>query len=215
MNGDDSRRTGILRLRHLQEVTEARGEEMAEARGRFERLAEATARPRVVSAAQLFQTPEPLAARLAGMFERFGRVLEPSAGLGRLYRAVRARDALCPVVLVDRSAECCGELYRATEGDAAARLVAGDFLTMDAARLGGLFDAIVMNPPFRLGSDIRHVRHAAGLLAKGGRLVSVIAAGAKRRAALGPLASEWIDLPPGTFKGEGTNVAAAIVVIDK
>ncbi len=61
----DSRRTGILRLRHLQEVTEAKAEEMAEAAPRFARLADkAASAPRVVVAFQLFQTPEPLAARL-------------------------------------------------------------------------------------------------------------------------------------------------------
>ena len=74
-----SRKTGLLRLRHLLEVTEAKAEEMDAERPRFERLANPDSAPRVISAAQLFQTPEPLAARLAMMFPRFGRTLEPSA----------------------------------------------------------------------------------------------------------------------------------------
>jgi hypothetical protein len=31
---------------------------------------------------------------------------------------------------------------------------------------------------------------------------------------LGELCTAWIDLPPGSFKEQGTNVNAAIVVID-
>lgn len=214
MSDRESRRTGRLRLRHLQETTEARGEEMDAQRPRFERLAGADARPRVVSSFNLFQTPEPLAARLASLFDTFGRTLEPSAGLGRLYRAVRAVSPDCPVTLVDCSPECCGELYHITEGDENARLVSGDFQTMDAERLG-LFDSIIMNPPFRLGTDIRHVEHALTLLDRGGRLAAIVAAGERRRTAFGPRARAWIELPPGPFKSEGTDVNAVIVVIDK
>lgn len=218
MNGDDSRRTGILRLRHLQEVTEAKAEEMAAQRDRFARLAGTASAPRVVSSFNLFQTPEPLAARLAAMLadgRDLGRVLEPSAGLGRLYRAVRAASPGCPVTLVDFSPECCGELYRATEGDPAARLVCGDFLTLDAARLGAPFDSVVMNPPFRMGEDVKHIRRALGLLAPCGRLVSLCAAGPRQRAAFAGGGCRWHDLPAGTFKGEGTSVAAAVVVFDR
>lgn len=213
----DSRRHGVNRLKALREVTEAKAEEMAAERPRFQRLADDRNAPRVVSSFNLFQTPEPLAARLASMFPTFGRTLEPSAGLGRLYRAVRARDADCPITLVDISPECCGELYRETEGDGNAKLITGDFLTMDAARLG-LFDSIIMNPPFKMGTDTRHVRQALTLLVPGGLLVSLCAAGPKQRKALGPLVEtggEWIDLPAGSFASEGTNVNAAIVVIRK
>lgn len=210
---NNSRKTGLLRLRHLQEVTEAHRDEMTEAGTRFATLADPASAPRVVSAAQLFQTPEDLAARLAGMFRTFGRTLEPSAGLGRLYRAVRAVDSSCPVVLVDSSPECCRELYRETEGDGQAKLIAGDFLEMDVERLGGRFDSIIANPPFKNGADANHIRHAMTLLNPGGRLVALCANGPKQRARLLPIATEWIDLPAGSFKSEGTNVEAAIVVM--
>lgn len=211
---NDSRRTGLLRLRHLQEVTEAKGEEMAEERKRFDRLASDTSRPRVVQAAQLFQTPEPLAARLAAMFQTFGRTLEPSAGLGRLYRAIRNVSADCPIVLVEQAADCCRELYQSTNGDGNAQLVQGDFLAMGEDRIGK-FDSILMNPPFTMGTDAKHVRAAANLLRPGGRLVSLVANGPRQRASLQPIASQWIELPSGSFRSEGTNVEAAIVVIDK
>jgi 16S rRNA G1207 methylase RsmC len=118
-----------------------------------------------------------------------------------------------PIVLVDISPDCCRELYRLTEGDAAAELFTGDFLEMGTDRLG-TFDSIIMNPPFKMGTDIRHVRHAAAMLRPAGRLVSLVANGPRQREKLMPIATEWIDLPAGSFASEGTGVNAAMVVID-
>jgi len=155
----ESRRAGLLRLRHLMEVNEATGEDMAEQRERFGRLAGDDAKPRAVSAHNLFQTPEDLAARMAAMLRPDAkRILEPSAGLGRLYRAVRARSDAATIVLVDSSPDCCAELYRAIEGDDLARLVQRDFLECcagptddpgDGLAVLGRFDAVIMNPPFK------------------------------------------------------------------
>lgn len=211
MSARDSQRLGRLRLRHLLEHTEAVGEAMEAERPRFERLADPEAAPRVVSAFNLFQTPEPLAEQAAGLFETFGRTLEPSAGLGRLYRAVRRRAADCRITLVEQAAECCAELYRMTEGDEFAELVQADFLSCGVDRLGR-FDSIIMNPPFKMGRDIKHIEHARKLLAPGGRLVSFCANGPKRHARLRPEAAQWYDLPAASFRSEGTHVAAAIVV---
>ena len=86
-----------------------------------------------------------------------------------------------------------------------------DFLTLGDL---GLFDVIVMNPPFRRGSDIKHIQHAATKLAPGGRLVAICANGPRQQDALQPIASQWHELPAGSFKSEGTNVNTAIVVID-
>lgn len=214
MNARQSQLTGRLRLRHLHEVTEAAAEEMAEDRPRFEALTKNDAAPRVVSAFNLFQTPEPLAAKAAQLVGKFGRTLEPSAGLGRLYRAIRAIDAGCEIVLVDNSPECCGELYRMTERDANARLIQFDFLDCTAERLG-LFDSIVMNPPFKMGRDIKHIKHALTLLAPGGRLVAICANGPRQNEQLRPLADSWEVLPAGCFKESYTNVSAAIMVISR
>jgi hypothetical protein len=208
----ESQLAGRLRLRHLMEVTEAVEHEMADERPRFARLAKNDAATRVVSSFNLFQTPEPLAARIASLAIG-GRTLEPSAGLGRLYRAVRSLYAECPITLVEISAECCGELYRATESDAASRLIQADFLDCTPERLG-LFDSIVMNPPFKQGRDIKHIMHARKFLAPGGKLVAVCANGPRQREKLQPIADEWIDLPAGSFKESFTNVSAAIVVLN-
>lgn len=215
----DSRSVGKLRLARLGEVTEAADERLADLRPRFDRLRRDESAPRVVSAFNLFQTPEPLAGRLAELaaldqLTTAGRVLEPSAGLGRLYRAVRRFAPSAPVVLVDNAPECCGELYRATTGDPAASLVQADFLDCTAERLGGRFDRVVMNPPFKQGRDIRHILHAAALLAPGGLLVALCADGPRQNAKLRPHATTWQTLPPASFASEGTRVATALLTIE-
>jgi hypothetical protein len=85
---------------------------------------------------------------------------------------------------------------------------------MNAERLGGPFDSVIMNPPFKNGADVRHVLRARALPAPGGRLISIVADGPRQRARLRPLTAAWIDLPAGSLQGEGTTVQAAIVVID-
>jgi hypothetical protein len=57
------------------------------------------------------------------------------------------------------------------------------------------------------------VEHALVKLRPGGRLVAVLANGPRQRERLLPIASAWTDLPPGSFKEQGTRVRAAIVVI--
>ncbi len=210
----ESQQLGRLRLRSLREQTEARGEHMQAIGERFATLADPASKPRVVQAFNLFNTPEALAARLAGMFSRFGRTLEPSAGLGRLYKAVRAIDQACPITLIEQAPDCCRELYLATEADEQAKLVQGDFLEQDPQRLG-LFDSIIANPPYKMWRDIRHISRMRDFLAPGGRLVSLCANGPRQREKLRPIADQWIELPPGSFASEGTQVDVAIVVIDK
>jgi len=196
---------GLLRLRHLREVTEAKAEEMEQERTRFDALRKR--KPvRAVSAFNLFQTPPGIASMMA---DRLGdvnglRILEPSAGLGRLVHAVGVHGP--DWRLVEQNADCCAELYRF-----GLRLVQSDFLDCDAARLGGMFDCIVMNPPFKLGRDIKHIAHAMKLLKPGGRLVALCFNGKRQNEKLRPLVDSWDVLPPGSFKSEGTNASVALV----
>lgn len=90
-----------------------------------------------------------------------------------------------------------------------------DFLQIQPERIVGLCDGVLMNPPFKMGTDIKHIRHALDFLSPGGVLVSLCAAGPKQRKAFATAANEWIDLPAGSFKESYTNVAAAIVVFRK
>lgn len=179
---------------------------------RFHRLAREDSAPVAVSAHQLFQTPESIAELLVSMIpDSAGSILEPSAGLGRIYRAIRKRFDCMPVSLVEIAPQCAEQLYRETERDGNARLFQGDFLSMSTDRLG-TFDAIVMNPPFTMRSDVRHIEHARKFLNPGGILVSVCMAGEIRRKHFERI-GQYELLPPDSFSKEGTRVETAIVTI--
>ena len=92
-----------------------------------------------------------------------------------------------------------------TREDQFATLKQGDFLAHDVNSLGGLFDCIIMNPPFKQGRDIKHIRHAITLLKSSGRLVALCANGPRQRRELEPLATIWTELPAGTFEGTCVN----------
>lgn len=206
-----SRETGKLRLLGLREQTEAQGEQLAADRSRFHRLAREDQAPRAVSSFNLFQTPEEIAAEMVDVLGSRKSVLEPSAGLGRLYRAFRDEYATTPISLVEISADCCGELYRGIEGDPHATLKQGDFLEIKTGMIG-IFDGILMNPPFKMGTDIKHIEHALTMLQPGGRLVSLCYWGVKQQKRFAD--HDVRVLPPGSFKSEGTRADVAMVVID-
>lgn len=208
-----SRSKGLLRLRHLQEVTEARGEELELQRQRFDDLAKR--KTRSVSSFNLFQTPVEIADRMARLLPLSDnmRILEPSAGLGRLFDAVRCRsDAY--FVLVEEASVCAAELYRKTQSDGKSEILQRDFLTCTAAEIGHI-DAVIMNPPFKMWRDIKHIKHAFSLLSSGGILVALCASGPKQESALKPIASTWEILPAKSFKKEGTSVNVALLTITK
>lgn len=220
MSLQESRRTGRQRLHHLQEDHEFVKQQMAEERERFLRLASDESKPQVFSSFNLFPTPPELAARVIELADiKPGMsVLEPSAGMGAL--AKPARDAGGAVECVEIDMQMSNYLI-----DQGFAVDCCDFLTMELPTVGILkdghgtrqiderFDRVVMNPPFRLGADVKHVRRALQCVKPGGRLVSICAAGPKRQAAFAD--AQWIDLPAGSFKSEGTNVAAAIVIFNR
>lgn len=186
-----------------------------EMRPRFQRLAkrheEGTA-PRAVVAFQLFQTPPEVAAMLAARLDlsEGARVLEPSAGLGRII------DALEPfkpseVVAVEVAAACAGELFRQNRDRVTIKQ--RDFLAVSPSDLG-TFDAVAMNPPFHMRADVRHILHARQFLKPGGRLAALCLAGAHRERDLRPHCNTWEPLPPGLFKKEGTGVGVILLTMN-
>lgn len=177
---------------------------------RFARIAgraENGTAPAPVIASQLFQTPRHIAAQLVDLLDvsEGQRILEPSAGLGRLLDALPSGVEL---VAVDISPDCC----RALQTRPGLAVHEGDFPSFDPSQLG-TFDRVAMNPPFTMRSDIRHVMHAIKFLKPGGLLASVVMATDHRRQAF--RGWEWHDLPPGTFKEANTGVDTAIVVFQK
>lgn len=211
MNAD-----GFNRLHNLRMQNDAVKFEMDEQRPRFDRLAdrhENGAQPRGIAVHQLFQTPPELADRLVALLDLQpgARVLEPSAGLGRLLDAlilVAPRE----VVAVDIEPKCTAELYRQERPGVIIKQ--RDFLTVQPEELGE-FDAVVMNPPFTMRSDIKHIRHALNFLRHGGTLAAICLDAPNRREALGPLVERWIEIEAGAFKCTGTRVDTAMLVIRK
>lgn len=168
---------------------------------------------RAVSAPQLFATPHTLAARMVELADILPshRVLEPSAGTGHILKAIgNAPDK----VAVEINWTLCDGLARL--GLSGLHIVHDDFLTCTDL---GLFDRVVMNPPFENGADIKHIKHALTMLKDGGILVALCANGSRQNRTLKPLAEEsggfYEPLPAGTFKEAGTMVNAALMVIYK
>jgi predicted RNA methylase len=182
---------------------------------RFERLAGvAKAGVQVVVAPTLFPTPFAVAQQVVGMADlRSGhRVLEPSAGTGNLVKAAIAECNDITIEAIELNVRVAQVL-----ADAGFLVMNRDFLEEYPGGQGGigLYDRVVMNPPFDKGADVKHVLHAVKFLKPDGRLVAVVAAGPRQREAFESKASAWVDLPAGSFKESGTDVNTAIVVIDR
>jgi predicted RNA methylase len=174
---------------------------------------------RRATAGDFFQTPPELAKRMVEWAVREGNsVLEPQAGLGRIAEAVLAWRPSSRMRLVERDEDRCAALRSRFKGESVECL---DFLTCTTDRLG-VFDAIVMNPPFSKAQECAHIEHALGFLAAGGRLISVASAGMRYRqdrsyvalrSRLDKLGAQIEDLPEDTFKDEGTSVRTVLIKI--
>lgn len=164
----------------------------------------------IIAVPQLFATSNALAIRMVEKadIKPGHRVLEPSAGTGAILAAmpnVRPNGYVVAVELNRHLAEKLHEIADETH--------CADFLQCNGDL--GAFDRILMNPPFANAADIKHIQHAAAMLAPGGRLVAICANGPRQIEKLKPLCSEWYELPEGTFKDAGTNVRTALIVIDR
>lgn len=194
---------------------DAIGYEMAEKRPRFEAIRDrhknGTA-PKAISVHQLFQTPVPLAVALVKLLAPppGARILEPSAGLGRLLDALPLTDRSVGRVAIEHAPECAAELYR--RNYIALQILQRDFLAVSPEETG-LFDCVIMNPPFTMRSDIRHIEHALKFLKPGGSLAALCMNTKHRAEALKDRACYWKELPQGVFKSEGTNISAVMLKI--
>ncbi len=173
----------------------------------------------VVSTPQLFPTPPELARRMVELaeIEPGQAVLEPSAGTGRILRAIREvtyeRFASMPIrTAVEINSMLCDRLRISEAG---ATIHTRDFLQCHGDI--GTFHKILMNPPFGGGQDIEHIKHAIGMLKPGGRLVAICADGPRQNDTLKPIVDAmggtWEKLPQGTFKESGTNVNTVLLTM--
>lgn len=187
---------------------------------------------------QFFRTPETVASMMVQVLrmpnEQF-TILEPSAGDGALVCAVAAgcladEDPQMTLVEYDATKEKTLTELVGAPTQVGKRLVMRDFLqlrpTTGSDQLG-LFDRVIMNPPFTRQQDIIHVRHAATFLKPGGRLVTIMSpAFTYRNDRRSQDFREWLEgpelsyhsvaeLPVGSFKQSGTNVRTVMVTVQK
>ena len=153
-----------------------------------------------------FPTPDSIIKRMVQLadIEDNHTILEPSAGMGNILDFLPERT-----VAIEQNFELCSYLEKTHPENPIMR---DDFLSLN----GGLgnYDRIIMNPPFSRGADIKHIKHALEHLNEGGKLVALCANGPNQARELMPLADLWEDLPQGSFKQAGTNVNAALLVIE-
>lgn len=180
------------------------------------------------TAGDFFQTPPDLTERMIKWAVKPGdRVLEPSAGHGRIVAAALAHGAPRRIVCVEKSPERVAALGAKFP---TVKVVESCFLAVDPVSESGLsrervtlrvfFDSVVMNPPFSQGQECAHILHALRFLRPGGRLASVASAGVlfretgpykELRARLKSLDAEIESLPEDTFAAEGTRVRTVLI----
>jgi predicted RNA methylase len=129
-----------------------------------------------------FDTPEELARLMVerAEIEEGDNILEPSAGVGNLVRAVYAHvtDEVArslSISMVEIDPKRCEQLV-ATFKDRPIDVACDDFCQMEDenwAMAHELFNVVLMNPPFSRNQDIDHIRLAWDYLAPKGRLVAL------------------------------------------
>ncbi|MES0071898.1 DUF4942 domain-containing protein [Mesorhizobium sp. M0058] len=170
-------------------------------------------------------------------------ILEPSAGTGNLarrclssikdfadhsgYGRADAMERWRKEYRFDNHVDCV-ELQPALAGALQAqglyrKVYATDFLSLRPS-VTGLYDRIVMNPPFDMERDIDHVVHALDFLKPDGCLAAIMSAGTEFRetrkaiafrALIEKMKGQFRDLPPGSFAEAGTYVNTVTVKLWK
>lgn len=170
---------------------------------------------------QFYPTPLPIAKRLVELarVKDGDSVLEPSAGDGAIIEAIPVTAARITAVEID--AENVAKLRDIASCDGRIHVVHTDFLSF-AETTDERFDAVCINPPFTQGQDIEHVIAAFGLLKPGGWLAGIMSEGTFFRSYKRDEAFRmWLDmfggtseqLPYGTFRESGTDVATRIIAV--
>lgn len=145
------------------------------------------------------------------------KVLEPSAGTGRIVRAAQLAGGVVWAYEVQEKNALKVDAILYPEGVCNR----ADFLTVDPAPV---FDVVLMNPPFARRMDAKHINHAWRFVKPaGGVLVAIASAGVKYRqdqdsrilrATVEGYGGTIEDLPEGTFKESGTMVQTVMITME-
>jgi phospholipid N-methyltransferase len=154
------------------------------------------------------------------------RVLEPSAGSGRIADAILSEASGVDLVCVEIDPVLAQKLRE--EYGPCAQIVEADFLDTPAieAALGSSsegFDVVIMNPPFLGNEGVRHILRAYSLLEPGGRLYAIAPKGAETGSTIdharlarliddsAEMMGEVEDLPEDSFAEAGTRVRTVLI----
>lgn len=114
-----------------------------------------------------FETPPIIAKQMAEMIDSLGRdarILEPSAGLGALITAVQQACVIQPRIdFCEIQEEFIHQLY--------GHHVGMDFMDYHP---GPIYDAVIMNPPYKNRLAEKHTSHAWDCIKPGGWIVSLV-----------------------------------------
>jgi SAM-dependent methyltransferase len=190
-----------MRLLNLLLKTEEADARMGKLRPRFTALKE-NDKANIIISHEFYETPEHIAQKMAALLTVSGEILEPSAGLGRLYFAAKDKGKF---TLIDINAKNCEYLFQKTDQ----KIICADFLTYETEKK---FDGVIMNPPFHRGEDIKHVLRAKTMLKPGGELVALCYNGKRQNEALKTISTHWEIIPRGTFKNSAETAILKIKV---
>jgi len=163
---------------------------------------------------QFFETPKELVKQMIDLAElkEGDTILEPSAGRGAIANEIKI-GKLFLNEMNEKNYKVLLEKYKqVTDYD----FIEGCF--------AGLFDKIIMNPPFSKQQDIDHILRAFDLLKNGGILISIVSESpffrenkksVEFRKFLEDNNAEIIKNPDETFKESGTMVKTRIIKVIK
>lgn len=190
------------------------------------RIARETGRVADPKVNDLYETQPALAAQVVRWLEPSPAYLflEPNAGRGALVDALLAAVPTARVhgfELLKTNVDALKTRYASNERVIIKR---ADFLKLSPVEIGLQFDRVLMNPPFSRGADLAHVRHAAGFLAPGGRLVAVMSRGLRYRSTkpfadfktfLAPYTFDLVDNADDAFAGSGTMFRTLTLILQR
>lgn len=147
---------------------------------------------------QFYPTPQDLAERVVELAKGGAHPgmawLEPSAGQGGLADLMPKERTQCVEISPLHCQILKAKGHNVTEAD---------FLKLP---VNGPFDRIVMNPPFSEGRWQAHLQHAAGMLAKDGRLVAILPASARGKTVLEGFDHQYSAVMENQFAGTSVDV---------
>jgi len=144
-------------------------------------------------------------------FQDGDHVLEPSCGCGRFLDGMKRLNKSLNVLGIEYDAG------RVSEARAKGHTVIIDnFLDIPPKEA---YDKIIMNPPFYGKHYEKHIRHALKFLKDEGTLVAVLPSTARYDhnllSDLDKGYNTWTDLPCGSFRESGTNIAISVFTYKK